>query len=116
MSILFVFLSIFSHPIFEFPAASYSGERILEILLDPNIPQSKICCGRPSNIIRSATFVVDLDSLKHPDDIKKDEFGKWKYSGSHVIRYASWHAKGKVWFERISSSTSANVFLLRRIH
>ena len=29
------------------------------------------------NYSRASTFVVDLNSLEHPDDIKKDEFGKW---------------------------------------
>ncbi len=35
-------------------------------------------------IERSSTFIVDLDSLKHPDDVKKDEFGKWSYSHMFV--------------------------------
>ena len=39
--------------------------------------------GRPLQVEKSSTFVVDLTSLKHPDDVKKDMYGRWDYSGSH---------------------------------
>ena len=32
---------------------------------------------------KSSTFVVDLTSLKHPDDVMKDMYGCWDYSSSH---------------------------------
>ena len=35
-------------------------------------------------IENSSTYVIDLDSLQDPDDVKKDNFGVWKYTGSHV--------------------------------
>lgn len=51
----------------------------------------KICQQKPSNITESSTFVVDVHSLQHPDDIKKDEFGIWNYSGSHPQAYRVYH-------------------------
>ena len=43
-----------------------------EILLDLKIDDRKICKQRPLNIESSSTFVID--SLKDPDDVKKDKF------------------------------------------
>ena len=54
-------------PIYEIPLLNYAAERILEILLSPT-DDSRICHDRPMGITTSATFVVDIDSLKHPDD------------------------------------------------
>lgn len=65
----------------------YTGERILEILLNSN---REICHQQPTIVERSSTSVVDLDFLKHPDDVKKDGFGRWLYSGSHVQAYLAW--------------------------
>jgi len=56
-------------------------------LLDPNIPNEKICTTKPTGIVSSATFVVDIRQLKCIDDVKTDEFGIWKYSGSHPTAY-----------------------------
>ena len=73
--------------IYEIPPPKYQTERILKILLDPTIPPSKICSVRPTRISKSATYVVDISKLKHPDDIKNDMFGSWKHSGSHPQTY-----------------------------
>ena len=34
-------------------------------------------------IKKSATYVVDVRALKNAEDLKEDEFGIWKFSGSH---------------------------------
>lgn len=72
---------------YEIPPAKYGAEYILKILLNPKIDKQKICHQKPCNITKSSTFVVDVLSLQHPDDIKKDEFGIWNYSGSHPQAY-----------------------------
>ena len=74
-----------NQPIYKLPPPKYSAEQILKILLDPNIPENKICKEKPSGITCSATYVIDTNNLKCLDDVKKDEFGIWKYSGSHPI-------------------------------
>ena len=112
--------SFFSCPIYEYPpVGSYTGENILQILLNTHTDDKKVCTKRPSGITQSSTFVVDLDGLHHPDDVKKDEFGKWNYSGSHVVTYEAWKMPGteKLRFERAPCSTSSkNSFQLRRVH
>ena len=41
----------------------------------------------PKKTNLSATSVVDVRSLRSQDDIKKDEFGIWNYSGSHPLPF-----------------------------
>ena len=70
-------------PVYEVPPEKYSAEQIIKILLDPNFDDKKICKQRPVNVKSSSTFVVDLSSLKDPDDVKKDNFCVWHHNGSH---------------------------------
>uniref|UniRef100_A0A1X7TEI0 Uncharacterized protein n=1 Tax=Amphimedon queenslandica TaxID=400682 RepID=A0A1X7TEI0_AMPQE len=72
-------------PIYEIPPPKYSADTILSILLNLNINESKVCSGCPLRVTSSATFVVDLSKLAHPDDVKIDSFGIWNYSGSHPM-------------------------------
>ena len=60
-----------SQPVYEIPPPKYSAERVLEILLDPNIPENKICKEKPNGVTRSGTYVVDTSNLKCVDDIKR---------------------------------------------
>ena len=61
----------------------YAAEKIIKMLIDPD--ESKICREKPSSVTKSATYVVDVRNLQNAEDIKKDEFGIWKYSGSHPL-------------------------------
>lgn len=90
---------------------------MLNILLDEDIDVRRVCCERPMQIAESSTFVVDLNLLKHPDDVKKDEFGKWCYSGSHVVYYNTWKLKyGELEFKKVSAHNAENTVKLRRVH
>ena len=103
---------------YEILPAKYSAKRILKILLDPEIDENNICNDKPSNISASATYVVNIANLKHPDDIKKDEFGIWNYSGLHPQVYRVYHKKeGYLSVETCrSGATGPSVVCLRRLH
>ena len=59
---------------YEVPPPKYTAEYILKLLLNPSIDRNRICCTWPvSNIVGSATFVVNLTSFKHPDDVRKEK-------------------------------------------
>ncbi len=105
-------------PIFEYPRTKYSAERVLKILLDPNISPSKVCQERPVNITKSSTFVIDITKLDHEKDVLKDGFGKWNYSGSHPIPYrVKCFPEGNVEAERCYPGASGqDVVQLRRLH
>ena len=54
-----------------------------------------------------------------PEDIKKDSFGKWNYSGSHIVSFrASFFKDGYIDIEKCApgASSGSNVYYLRRLH
>jgi len=105
-------------PIYEIPPPKYPAEKILKILLDQNIQESKICSVRPTSIHKSATYVVDVSKLKHPDDIKNDNFGAWTYSGSHPQTFrAQVEEDGYVRVTKCADGAKGNdIVHLRRLH
>ena len=105
-------------PVYEVPPPKYSADYILKILLDPDIDKRKICTSKPTNVTRSATYVVNIQSLKHADDIKKDQFGIWNYSGSHPQAHqVSCGDEGHISVEICGNgATGQNVVYLRRLH
>ena len=106
------------HPLaYESPVPKYSAEAVLKLLLNKNIDHSQICTRWPvANVTSNATFVVDITSLKHPDDVRKDFFGKWIHSGSHPFTFKASFEDGEVCVERCARGATGNVFYLRRLH
>lgn len=111
-------LSRSEEPIFEVPPEKYSSERVIKILLDPKIKQSKICSRRPVMVEKSSTFVVNLDMLQDPADVKKDNFGIWKHSGSHDVKFECRITNNVIEIGRgtFSSPDGWERFSLRRLH
>ena len=106
-------------PVFENPPSSHAAEDIMRILLDPNIDESRVCQKCPYNMTRSATFVIDITALPHPDDIKKDDFGRWKHTGSHPVLFRVWYRQnGSVGMEQCqySRSSTGTIYYLRRLY
>jgi len=85
-----------AEPVYEVPSEKYASEEIIRILLDPKIDQKRVCMQRPLDIVSSSTYVVDLDCLQHPVDVKEDNFGVWTHSGSHNQQFFSRINRGKV--------------------
>ena len=89
----------------------------MQILLDPNIDKQRIATKRPLDAPSSSTFVVDVSKLLHPDDIKKDIYGKWLHSGSHTDVFLCTYEGDDVNIEKATSGASGeNVYYLRRLH
>ena len=103
-------------PVYENPPQKYSAENIINILLTAK--PEEICQLKPKMITRSATFVVNLCCLENQDDIKKDEFGIWHYSGSHPqVFHVKQEDDGYMSIERCEAAAKRNnVMLLRRLH
>ena len=92
--------------------------RIMKILLSQSLDEQRIAYKRPIEVQSSSTFVVDLTKLAHPDDIKKDSYGRWLHKGSHndVFR-CSYGKDGDVNIEKTApGATGQNVYYLRRLH
>ena len=105
-----------TQPVYERPPPKYSAERVIKILLEAE--KSKVCERKPTPIRKSATYVVNVRNLRSQDDIKKDEFGIWKYSGSHPQPFKVHQEEdGYLTIERCCPGVSgANVVLLRHLH
>ena len=75
----------------------------MKLLLDPSIDQSCICRVWPVSGVKSnVTFVVDITSLKHPDDVRIDCFGKWTHSGFHHFTFkATFEKDGDVFCRKV---------------
>ena len=105
-----------THPMYERPPAKYTAEEIIRILLQAD--SARVCKEKPTSVRRNATYVVDVRNLRDQDDIKKDEFGIWKYSGSHPQFFKVHQADGGyMTVEKCCPGASGqNVVLLRRLH
>ena len=103
---------------YEIPPPKYAAEGILKILLDPALPASKVCSVRPTNVVKSATYIVDIGKLEHPDDVKNDNFGTWKHSGSHPQAYrVQVEDDGYLYVEKCAPGAKGDdVVYLRRLH
>jgi hypothetical protein len=68
-------------PVFSRSTKAYTAEQLVHILLGEYSEES-LCISQPVNISHNMTFLVQMSHLKHPDDIKCDDMGSWKHSGS----------------------------------
>ena len=86
------------------------------MLIDPD--EHKICHMKSTSVTKSATYVVDVCNLQNADDIKEDEFGIWKYSGSHpqVFKVYTEEDGSKSVEKCCEGASGSNLVYLRRLH
>ena len=105
---------------FEKPPEKYSAAAIMKILLSSNVDEKTIAYKnkRPIQVQSSSTFVIDLTKLAHPDDIKRDAYGRWIQNGSHTDVFKCFYGQdGEVSIDKAAPGASGfNVYYLRRIH
>lgn len=104
-------------PIYERPLPKYTAIEIMQLLLNPNIDKSRVAKSRPVQVEESSAFIVDLTCLKHPDDVKKDMYGRWEHSGSHPeVFHCVIGDFDTVEIEKCApGATGSNVYFLRRL-
>lgn len=61
-----------------------------------NCAANKVCSKHPVLVEQNASFIVDLDQLDHPDDIKSDDCGHWIHNGRKSTKIAVWKRNGVV--------------------
>lgn len=95
----------------------YSFEGIMKIL-NPIIPAERVYQKCPSFVTCSSTFVIDVTSLVHCDDVKKDDFRRWEHKGSHPIPFYVWFRDDiSVGVKRCQDGGGkGEVFYLRRLY
>ena len=91
-----------SLPIYDRLHSNYSYGEAISILLKP--VNSRCCSKQPVYIEESCTFVVNLNSLEHPEDIKSDDCGHWIHKGRKSTKAVVWLHNSKV--IRVESTTN----------
>ena len=76
------------------------------ILLNPD--EHRICKNQPIHVDQNCTFVVDLNSLDNPEDIKSDDCGHWKHKGRKSTEVQVTLSKGKVVSVKSSTESDEN--------
>ena len=74
-------------PVFGHPNKGYSSEQIVHILLDQSIDDQLICSTNPVYVHHNVSFIVDLSTLKNPNDVRADDLGSWKCTGSRTTTF-----------------------------
>jgi len=77
-----------SLPIYECHTKGFSGEKLAAILCDPTLDEELICSTHPVLVENNVSFVVDLMKLKNPNDIRANNLGTWKCTGSRLLTFA----------------------------
>ena len=71
-------------PIYSNRKDGFLLSEIGNVLVCKNISKDRICCTQPVNVVSNVSFVVDVQSLDDPNDLKADENGVWERKGSLI--------------------------------
>ena len=95
----------------------YPLDTLADLLITDTVPSSNICSKQPVQVCRNVSFVVDLNMLDDPSDVRADENGVWNRKGSPVA-YVSKHTdKGKTrFFRRNKAPTRSNHYKITRTY
>lgn len=73
-------------PIYERTSKAYSAKEVTEILLDVNLPTTRIATKQPVSVQENLVFIVDLSHLEKPEDVRADDLGSWACNGKRTTR------------------------------
>ena len=64
----------------------YPLDTLAELLITDTVPSSNVCSKQPVRVCRNVSFVVDLNMLDDPLDIRADENGGYGSEEVHLLR------------------------------
>ena len=100
---------------YGYPSKGYNIERLFHILLDSNFDCDYLCSDHPVLVQNNVCFVVDLSTLKSRDDIRADDLGTWKCTGSRVHSFSAKMSNGQCLIVNDESATHI-VHIRRQYH
>ena len=68
-------------PVYSRSTARFDTQELVNILLDPDLKEEKICKTQPTDIEHNTVFVVDISRLDCIKDLGCDDMGSWKCNG-----------------------------------
>ena len=99
-------------PVFSKKKTACTSEELVRLLLADYEPEH-MCISQPMNVCNNVSFLVDINSLQHRDDLKCDDMGSWKHNGSpkrlFFIEKDSQGVKKISVIDKISSETAKAV-------
>ena len=75
-------------PIFEQTTDHYTAKGIVRLLLDTDLPHSKIATIQPTGVQDNHVFIVDISKLDNPEDVRADDLGSWVCNGKRRLQCA----------------------------
>ena len=83
----YVVWSTTTKPVYGHPKHGYNCEEIVHILLDPVFADRLLSTTHPVSVEHNVLFVIDLNSLSNPNDVRADDLGSWKCTGSRCFTF-----------------------------
>lgn len=74
-------------PVYGHPRRGYNSEEIVHILLDPIFADRLLSTTHPTSVEHNVSFVIDVGSLSNPNDVRADDLGSWKCTGSRRLTF-----------------------------
>ena len=107
-------------PVFSWSRKAYSCQGLVRLLLQDYDPES-LSISQPVNVSHNVSFLVDNKMLQNKDDVKCDDMGVWRHTGSprkwfFVKRNDNNAVKQIVPLQGKPKPNVDNVYQLRRIY
>ena len=77
-------------PIYAALPFGYPVHELIDILMKSDMPLQKICTVQPLGVTENAVFVISIDDVIF-DDLKADDLGSWKGTGTKEFFFDSCH-------------------------
>ena len=74
-------------PVYGYPKRGYNIEQIVHILVQPNFDARLLCKTNPISVENNVSFVVDVSKLSNRNDVRADDLGSWKCTGSRSLQF-----------------------------
>ena len=105
-----------SLPVYQWTSSRqhYSIEELGKILLAGIVPESNICHVQPTSVCHNVSFVINLNSLDDPKDLRADENEVWNRQGA-PIAYVNIYKPAKV-ICRTKMHSHTNCYKLSRTY
>jgi len=71
-------------PVYDTPKDRIDTETAARIIL-VEAEDDVLCQTQPTCVDKNVLFVVDLEKLKDPRDIRCDDMGSWRLNGTHPV-------------------------------
>ena len=67
---------------------NHGNESVVPLIMNsPTLHQKLICSTHPRAVEKTVSFLVDLDELKHPQDLLSDDVGSWNQTNASKKKY-----------------------------